>query len=518
MYKTTKARYGYLNEFMNMIGIFKPIYKSNYRFCKFNIIFLNQFFLQEFKDHIVLEGESYEVNLLLKEQMNLFFSNMDVQKSLVAGKIMIGQQKYILQGQKMKEDMYCISFFMKNQVMLYPNINPRETAELVSSNLRDKIMKLEVQNQELRDIAKAKANFLIDIDNSFLIILNEIISTVRAAETEAQNPQAAKIKTIRYVEELKTMTEFVSSMAKFNTEIDSLYHQAFDVKRISDFIYDYLTTTGGQHTIKYEYEVSAQSCTTLLGDESRLKIVLKSLGDCVMRLATGQEVLWRIRELSSSERESELEFYFGYTGGMPNRLSLFKGEVLTSEGYEHLLVSLKFAITKQLAAVIGGTLVNKSHPEQDSGFKIKWKFKKINRGCLPFENEQQKNYSENESKVVLYVDDSLFSQDIMEKIIKRRGYKYIAAFSGQEAINIIEKQRINLVFLDLYMPEINGYETAKIIRDKNFSSEELPIIGMTAYTMKKSKEECLAAGMNDYLEKPFELEHLYKLIDKYLMR
>lgn len=513
MYRVTNSRYIYLNDFNHMMGIFKPEYKSHEDIYALNAYFINRCFFEEFKDYVVFDGKRYQLILSLEERLNHFFSSTRSHKNLVIGRIEIGQQTYFVQCQTMSEDLYCISFFKESQIMLQPgSLLPLNGYSESSGNLawdfaanswREKAMMLELQNQELRHTAKAKAGYTIDLYNHFCAVLKTLSSAVQSMEDGE-----AKELSLRYIEELKTITEFVSSMAMYNTKADGANQKVLDLKHVSDSIWHYLAGLCSQYTVKYEYVIDN---TAVIGDESRLLIILRSIADCLPYVAEEKEIRWRIEESQLSEMETEIKFQLSYKGKNIERLIAHHESPASDEKMEQPFMALKLAIIKQLASVMGGKLTVTDEEQAFNAFTLKWKFRKQRE-----DSQLLQNVPDKEEKIILYVDDHLSSQDIMEKLIKRRGHNYIAAYSAQEAIDILKTQKVDLVFMDIYMPQTNGHEATRIIRENHFSLEELPIIGMTAYTMNNSREECLKAGMNDYMEKPFEIDHLYKMIDKYL--
>ncbi|MBA6233565.1 MULTISPECIES: response regulator [unclassified Colwellia] len=109
---------------------------------------------------------------------------------------------------------------------------------------------------------------------------------------------------------------------------------------------------------------------------------------------------------------------------------------------------------------------------------------------------------------ILLVEDNRINQQVAVGILKKLGYSVDIAFNGVNAIEVLEKQNFEqpyqLILMDCQMPEMDGYQATEHIR-KNMDSalfSAIPIIAMTANTMKGDKEKCLASGMNDYISKP----------------
>lgn len=111
---------------------------------------------------------------------------------------------------------------------------------------------------------------------------------------------------------------------------------------------------------------------------------------------------------------------------------------------------------------------------------------------------------------VLLVDDEPINTKVVLAILRKTGMEAEAARTGGEALQMLEVKDYTLVLLDVYMPEMNGFETAKRIRanEKKAGRRRTTIIAMTANEAGTTREQCLAAGMDDFLTKPVQLEDL----------
>ena len=138
---------------------------------------------------------------------------------------------------------------------------------------------------------------------------------------------------------------------------------------------------------------------------------------------------------------------------------------------------------------------------------------------------------------ILLVDDDPINQMVALGLLRRRGWEATAAANGKEALQVLTQQRFDLILMDLQMPELDGFQTASIIRqneagprpeadaqestlnmrETNLSrSEHIPIIALTTASQPGVREKCLAAGMDDFLNKPVNPRELYGMIEKYL--
>jgi len=118
---------------------------------------------------------------------------------------------------------------------------------------------------------------------------------------------------------------------------------------------------------------------------------------------------------------------------------------------------------------------------------------------------------------ILLVEDNAVNQVLAARLLEKRGHTVIVAGNGKEALAVLEKQSFDLVFMDVQMPEMDGFAATAAIRAKEkISGNHLAVIAMTAHVMVGDRERCLAAGMDDYLTKPIRPAELTGLLARYL--
>lgn len=115
---------------------------------------------------------------------------------------------------------------------------------------------------------------------------------------------------------------------------------------------------------------------------------------------------------------------------------------------------------------------------------------------------------------ILVAEDNLVSQLVIKKVFTLLGHEIILANDGSEALEKIQKNQVDVVFMDINMPVIDGLEATKRIRMKR-EYDQTPIFALTARKEEGFKERCISVGMNGYIEKPFKLEKIKKLLDMY---
>jgi CheY-like chemotaxis protein len=118
---------------------------------------------------------------------------------------------------------------------------------------------------------------------------------------------------------------------------------------------------------------------------------------------------------------------------------------------------------------------------------------------------------------ILVVDDDPVNMMLISEVLKRMGFDVIQMQNGREVIEMLPHYEPVLIFMDVNMPEMDGYTTTRLIRKMQTAQSRIPIIALTADAMKGDKERCLEAGMNNYISKPFKLEEIEGVLREYLL-
>jgi CheY-like chemotaxis protein len=118
---------------------------------------------------------------------------------------------------------------------------------------------------------------------------------------------------------------------------------------------------------------------------------------------------------------------------------------------------------------------------------------------------------------ILLAEDNPVNQKVATRLLEKRGHTVALAESGKEAVNAWREQPFDLILMDVQMPDMDGFvATAKIREQERLGARHIPIIAMTAHAMVGDRERCLAAGMDDYVSKPVNVNDLFAAIERLL--
>jgi two-component system sensor histidine kinase/response regulator len=123
---------------------------------------------------------------------------------------------------------------------------------------------------------------------------------------------------------------------------------------------------------------------------------------------------------------------------------------------------------------------------------------------------------ENGSFRVLVVDDNPVNRKVAVRILEKLGVECDAARNGREALAMIDASPFSAVLMDFHMPEMDGLDTTRELRRREGKGRRTPVIAMTASVMEEDRQKCMAAGMDDFMAKPIQMDEISRMLSKWL--
>jgi CheY-like chemotaxis protein len=264
----------------------------------------------------------------------------------------------------------------------------------------------------------------------------------------------------------------------------------------------------------------------LIGDPLRLRQILLNLLSNAVKFTKEGTITICVKILNEDAGKIMIEFSLCDTGiGIPaNKLknifnSFEQASQETSRSYGGS--GLGLAIAKQLVELQGGNISVTSKIGKGSTFVFILDFMKVNASeILQIEQDKKMGKKEDAKKSltktikVLVAEDVALNQLLIKIILMDFGFEFDIAANGKIAIEQLQKNKYDIILMDLQMPEMDGFEATDYIRNKMESN--IPIIALTADVTTIDLEKCTAIGMNDYISKPIDEKILYSKIVKYI--
>jgi CheY-like chemotaxis protein len=176
---------------------------------------------------------------------------------------------------------------------------------------------------------------------------------------------------------------------------------------------------------------------------------------------------------------------------------------------------LGLAISQRLAEAMGGTIWAESSgvPGEGSTFHLVFTTRAAAPAAAPAPGsdgslELDPGHAERHPLDILLVEDNAVNQKLALRMLARMGYEADLAANGREAVQAVERRRYDLVLMDIQMPEMDGLEATREIVARIPQAQRPWIVAMTANAMDSDRQQCLEAGMSDYIAKPIQIEEL----------
>ncbi|MCC6818975.1 MAG: response regulator [Bacteroidia bacterium] len=280
-------------------------------------------------------------------------------------------------------------------------------------------------------------------------------------------------------------------------------------------MYDLLSLSAAQKHLEFTYKVDDRIPRTLLCDALRLNQILINLVGNAIKFTEKGSVRFFVELLEVNNDLYTLKFRVIDTGiGIESekQKSIFErfNQVNNEINRKYEGTGLGLSISKNLIELLGGNLIMNSELGQGSEFTFNLQLKAIQDSEIDQELNKI-NISNSPIKLrILLVEDNQLNQKLAKNVLNNFGFEVVIADNGLIGLEILKSQVFDLILMDIQMPELDGYQTTRIIRNELKLS--IPIIAMTAHSILGEKEKCLDAGMNDFISKPFNQKELHDKI------
>ena len=378
---------------------------------------------------------------------------------------------------------------------------------------------------------KAKSDFLANMSHEIRTPMNAVIGLTHILQTTRLD---AKQK--QCVDVLQSSSESLMMLINDLLDIDKmealdieLEHAPFSMTAVLDQVISVMSVRAKQKAVNLIVHYESGLYKTYIGDSGRIRqIVLNLVGNAVKFTDSGGSV--SVFFANGGKGNGKKAITVTDTGiGIPeDKIEMIFGRFIQADASitrKYGGTGLGLSISQALAKRMGGSISVTSVVGQGSSFVLHLSLP-VEASDSDSEVHYQKNiiYLDMQANAamrpILLVEDYEPNVLVATSMFNNFGYRYEVARNGQEAMEKFSSGKYSFVLMDVEMPVMDGYETTRQIRATEASSQAAPvaIIAMTAHAMKGDREKCIAAGMNDYIAKPFSPHQLQAVLNKYFVK
>ena len=408
--------------------------------------------------------------------------------------------------------IFVLQYFFKNQLR----------NEIRLANLNTRIKELKSSLEETNKLADFKSVYIANMSYEIRTPLSTVLGMLNMLkETHLDADQKAQVEIAEYSS--KHLLQLVN-MVTDNEDVDKgdvkLNLLALDLKTDLSHLFKVFEYQAWEKGLQFDYKflVDEKRKFSLLGDSLRIQQVLINLINNAIKFTNSGKISIIVDQTVSIDDGQIVTFYIKDTGiGLrPEEVKQIFNDSKAfsiSQGRDYRGGGIGLAISHQLVKLMGGELKLESKENEGTTFYFSLQLKKT-LGIKKEEDIEEPILLEKFN--VLVAEDNRMNQKVIKFLLEQQGADCTFVKNGLEAVELYKILNFDMIFMDIYMPDMDGYEATKAIKEtEKYSQYNTPIIAVSASAFEADIVNAKLAGIDDFLAKPLEVSKLKELLIKY---
>lgn len=396
---------------------------------------------------------------------------------------------------------------------------------VLKEKLSENILFLEKNTEQANNTATFKTQFLANMSHEIRSPLNGVIGMLNMIKTSELNSEQTEYIEIaeHSADHLLGIVNMILDHSKMEAGKMKLEQYPINLKKELSKLIRLFEYRIKDKNIKLHFLYDDAISNNILGDNLRLQQVLINLIDNAVKFTTEGDVRLEVNFINRIDDVQYLNFKIMDSGiGIDADkteqmlLAFEQADLTTTRKYGG--TGLGLTISNQLVQLMGGSKLNIIALESGgSSFSFEIPFE-INTNVVENEDNDGAELSTKKDMIinkVLIVEDNLINQKVLHKLLGKLNIPADIAVNGKEAVSLYTENEYDIIFMDLHMPEMDGFEaTEKIHSSAKYQKKPIPIIAVTASAFDEDKVKAISNGMDDFITKPVVLKNLEEIIAK----